>query len=209
MSTPLQRISSRLFSFLKGIFDPARSRFALTPLGRTGPFTNEIAKEQHFHGEPLFFASVVLSVALAWLIGSLTGAHPTLTNTTDVAVLNWLIVVPMNFFCYSAICWNIRRLHDLGRSASAMVGPASYLLGIPAAALTPFAVWLGLQLAGLVPAMLSSLPLDPLIGVILAAISSTWAYFALVYMPHMKRWHRNVTLAPGDPGPNRYGPAPQ
>jgi len=113
---------------------------------------------------------------------------------------------------YTRVCWTIRRLHDLGRSGWAMAAPAAYQAGRVVALLTSLAA----PVLAIVLFMEShtgedfaqSGRLHALLALAIALPPVTIGLYEwVVFRPHRNRWIRTVILAPGEPGPNRYGPA--
>jgi uncharacterized membrane protein YhaH (DUF805 family) len=106
----------------------------------------------------------------------------------DVPFDSWPAVVLSAGFCWVGFAVVSKRLHDLGRSA----------WSIPAAAL----VWL----AGAFVATTVVSIVDP--DALAPGSTGYWVALSLLLLPLLVvlLW---LHLAAGDPGPNRYGPAPQ
>lgn len=188
-------------------------RSANTPMGRTGRIlpalwnqnTQGNLTDALTNASATYAAALFLPLLGFWLFVQEDGVDP----STLVAVA---IALYIAWSVYTRVCWNIRRLHDLGRSGWAMIVPAAYQAGRVVVLLTSFAVpLLAIVLfvetnagehftsTGLLYALF--------ILVVALPILMIGLYEWVVFRPHRNRWIRTVILAPGEPGPNRYGPA--
>jgi hypothetical protein len=196
MSTPQSRIRARLCRAAQNAVDPGESRFALTPFGRTGPLSRatRIPADSHT-GDPLAIASGVTAMLMVFVIPPLGLS----------AIAEPLISLPLLFYVYSAICWNIRRLHDLDRSGFGILLPLLANAGILGAS------WLGAALAFLTSMAARSMghPMDEgggLVAIILGMMGTTTAYLLLIYRRQRAQWRQQVVTAGGSPQANRFGP---
>ena len=179
-------------------FDPNQARFAFTPFGRTGPLLSAKGVPAHKESGDRFFWLVALSSFFGPLgilaLANATGlTFPSAVNLTLGALLPFGIVI----YCYSAICWNIRRLHDIGKSGVLILIPILYLLGIVVSSIIGYSL-------GRLASLFFSGDLEFVVSMIgLTLVMASYLFF--VYLPHSQRWRRNVVVAAGEPGSNRYG----
>ena len=188
-------------------------RSAITPMGRTGrvlPALWNQNVQDNLSGalsdaSMTYAATFFLPLLGFWLFTQEDGIGP-------VALAAVALILLIAWSIYMRACWTIRRLHDLGRSGWAMAIPAAYQAGRSLVLLTSLAA----------PLLAIVLFVESHTGEDIAQSGRLYALFALavalplatislyewaVFRPHRNRWIRTVILAPGEPGPNRYGPA--
>lgn len=180
-------------------FDPSRSKFALTPSGRTGPLLSVKGNTVYKDSEnDLLILLFVIGFAFPILISiSLNNFEITLPAFIN-HILSALPFLSVLFYTYSATCWNIRRLHDINKNWSAILAPILFLAGIFVSAT------LGSILCAVITIVLDLSYKFP-IAISGFAVSGC-VYWWLVYLPHSQRWREKVVLARSYPAANQHGP---
>ena len=200
-----------MITWLKRCFDPRWSRVALTPFGRTGPLnTIELKDGTRVPSDKLDmlipFGTLTVFL-LAWLSEPFDISRRLVFGIVAAALTIWMFRELAREF------WYARRAHDLGQRWSTVRRGS---------ALIPFLIVIALCVVA-IGVVLAPLPEWAAQGVSWAGMTLTaiaiasGLFFLLWWLFAGERFTlRNTAndtsarheslLAPGDPGPNRYGP---
>lgn len=203
---------------LHRLFDPKLNQFALTPFGRTGPLDKAgRALLSLREGGPfdtifvqwqLLFLSGSAVLFVLVILGQIAGIA---TDGGETAIGFWFdFIIPTSLAIVllggplSKLFWQIRRLHDLGRSGIWLFVPAMFWAGRGAAVLGGFALAYG----ALTLVDASAEGLNGAAGIVLtiaAFVVPSLAFEEFVFSRHKADWERTVIYAPSGLGDNRYG----
>lgn len=183
-----------------GAFDPNLARFAFTPFGRTGPLLSAKGVAAHKSSGDRFFWLVALSsffgpLAVVAVANAAGWVFPTAVSLTLGALLPLGIII----YSYSSICWNIRRLHDLGKSGILIIVPILYIFLFLPSAMAGYFIGRAFSFLFFNDVEFAA----SMIGLVISSAS----YLFVVYRPHSERWRTSVVVAAGQPCSNRYGQA--
>jgi uncharacterized membrane protein YhaH (DUF805 family) len=180
-------------------FDPRQSRFALSPFGRVGPLLSARGVSLYRdNGDRLLH--LILFVGILFPVAALVLYHEVYPPWEGVAARFCEVMIPGSFvaYAYSVVCWNIRRLHDLGKTGLHVLVSLLFVAGVVIVPAMSFVLVGAISvMAGFANPFLWSA-----LGVIVGAIG----YVAVVFYPHARRWREAVVTAPGESAPNRFGP---
>ena len=198
--------------------DPRLYRFSLTPFGRTPPLDESARRVLglrlmtpfHIFGAYLLAGYFVCAVAVTLILelgrhaGVVSASAGTTLLTSGQAAYELLALLFLALLPLSLAFWQIRRLHDTNRSGTWLLVP----LGAWALRLVlPFAVLFGSF--SLLEIVFAESRAILAVMALIAAFAAATAYEHFVFTPHRRQWKATVTQAPGDPGPNRFGPPRQ
>jgi uncharacterized membrane protein YhaH (DUF805 family) len=202
------RMFKAIFRAFADATNPDIAKFALTPYGRTGrlrprrrtfawlPPTDPLLKLCVI----AFFAYPII-IPIIWRLLGL--------GLEESVLLGALI--PVLFFLYSTICWNIRRLHDINQSGVRILSSMLFHFGVLA---TPILMMLAYFLVVEFTSVGQSADWQEQVWLtvwtpVIAMMLSPYIYYGTVLSAHKRRWKRDVTNAPGDDFPNAHGLPPK
>jgi uncharacterized membrane protein YhaH (DUF805 family) len=188
---------------------PRWSTIAPTPFGRTGPYVEPESRTDNGHGIIQFALLIYFGPRLLiWLANQIDGTIAARTSELLTGIqhpvlhlLGFAALASLLIYTVGHTMWSIRRLHDLGRPAWHLWKSAMHFL----LALSPPVI------LGIVIWNTSEMPLAEAIGTgwIFGGILWVAPYSLAFWAGHIGEWQASVEEAPGEPGPNRYGPPPE
>lgn len=196
------------------LLDPRFSKLAMTPFGRTSPI-DKTARRLLFGqnadnaGVGFLHACAHFFVLAVLLLGAVVAG---LGGRFDIDALYLVVLVPLGLPPWALACWQIRRLHDTGRSGLHLAKPIFVHLGrwlafiIGTTAFMLAATSLASRVLG---AELERFSIALVAFTLVAGFGIWAAYSRWILKPHRERWQANVEQAPGDPLENRFGPPPK
>lgn len=202
-------------------FNPKLSQFALSPFGRTSPL--DVAGRKVLGISELTASTAIYVNITAWMtvagfvlflvftvseyfglvdMSGVGGSPEPFKRAVAFTALFFYMLGP-----YASLMWQVRRLHDLGKSGVDVLVLLVFWVGRAVAIVAAIGLVIGLdfvmdELALRVPSWIGSAIM------LLCGLATVAVYERFVFARHKRDWYRDVTTARGQVGMNRFGPAP-
>lgn len=202
-------------------FNPKLSQFALSPFGRTSPL--DVAGRKVLGISELTASTAIYVNITAWMtaagfvlflvftvseyfglvdMSGVGGSAEPFKRAVAFTALFFYMLGP-----YASLMWQVRRLHDLGKSGAYVLVPLAVWVGRAVAIVAAIGLVVGLdfvmdELAAGVPSLIRAAVM------LFCGLATVAMYEGFVFARHKRDWYRDVITAPGQAGMNQFGPAP-